>query len=130
MVERIHGGEVSPEFFERPVLEKPRIIYLGRVIETPVEAMASAFLSVLVGLPMVAIIVASYASSIAATSIALEKESKTLEILLTIPASRMAILVSKLLGTFVIVLLSTISFLAGFGIYAPVSYTHLTLPTN
>ena len=118
LAERIHGGEVSPEFFERPVLEKPRIIYLGRVIEAPVEAMASAFLSVLVGLPMVAIIVASYASSIAATSIALEKESKTLEILLTIPASRMAILVSKLLGTFVIVLLSTISFLAGFGIYA------------
>ncbi|MCD6312559.1 MAG: ABC transporter permease, partial [Thaumarchaeota archaeon] len=64
------------------------------------------------------VIVASYASTISATSIALEKESKTLEVLLTIPTRRLMILLSKLLGTFFIVILSTVSFLVGFGIYS------------
>lgn len=70
-----------------------------------------------VGLPVVAVMMASYSASIAATSIASEKESKTLELLLTIPVSRLTILLSKLLGTFLIVLLSTASFMVGLGIY-------------
>ncbi len=117
LAERVHGKSINPEFFEEPISEKPLVICLNRVVEAPVQAIGSMFLSVLIGLPMVAVIVASHASSVAATSIALEKESKTLEILLTIPARRITILLSKLLGTFVIVLLSTISFLVGFGIY-------------
>ena len=117
LAEKLHGKEINPKFFEKPVIEDSLIIYFGRVVRAPIEAMGSMFLTVLFGLPMVAVIVASYASTISATSIALEKESKTLEVLLAIPARRLMILLSKLLGTFLIVILSTISFLAGFGIY-------------
>ncbi len=117
MAEIVHGEEINPRFFEKPVLETSTVFYLGKAMEIPVEMIASTFLTVLFGLPMVAVIVASYASTISATSIALEKESKTLEVLLTMPARRITILLSKLLGTFIIVLLSTLSFLVGFGIY-------------
>ena len=71
----------------------------------------------ILGLPLVAMMTASYASSISATSIALEKESKTLELLLSLPVRRFTILLSKLLGTIIIVILGTISFMVGFAIY-------------
>jgi ABC-2 type transport system permease protein len=117
LAERVHGGGIDPRFFEKPILENSMVLYLGRILRAPASAVAATFLTTLFGLPLVAVMVASYASTVSATSIALEKESKTLELLLTIPARRITILLSKLLGTFVIVLLSTISFLVGFGIY-------------
>ncbi len=117
LAERVHGSGIDPKFFEKPVLESPLVLYLGKMLRAPVTAIAATFLTTLFGLPLVAVMVASYASTVSATSIALEKESKTLELLLTIPARRIVILLSKLLGTFVMVLLSTISFLVGFGIY-------------
>ncbi len=118
LAEKLHGKEVNLKFFEKPVIEDSLILYFGRMVRAPIEAIGSMFLTVLFGLPMVAVIVASYASTISATSIALEKESKTLEVLLTIPTRRLTILLSKLLGTFFIVILSTVSFLVGFGIYS------------
>ncbi len=118
LAEKIHGREVNPEFFQSPISQESLVIYFGKKIRAPIEALGSAFLTVLIGLPLVAVVIASYASSIAATSIALEKESKTLEVLLTMPVSRVTILLSKLLGTFLIVLLGTISFIVGFGIYS------------
>ncbi|MCD6235722.1 MAG: ABC transporter permease [Thaumarchaeota archaeon] len=118
LAERIHGNAINPKFFENPVSQDSIVICFGKVIHAPLSVIGSIFMTVLVGIPMVAVIIASYASSVAATSVALEKESKTLEILLAMPTSRMAILLSKLLGTFLIVLLGTISFLIGFGIYS------------
>lgn len=117
LAERIHGGLIILEFFEKPIVQKSAIIYLGREIAAPLEFIGSAFITLIIGLPTVAVIISSSAASVAATSIALEKESKTLELLLTIPVNRLTILLSKLFGTFLIVLLSTISFMAGLGIY-------------
>ena len=117
LAEKIHGESVNLDFFEKPITQRSAIIYLGKEIRAPLEVIGSAFMILIIGLPMVAVIISSYAASIAATSIALEKESKTLELLLTIPAKRLTILLSKLIGTFLIVLLSTFSFIIGFGIY-------------
>jgi len=118
LAERVHGAAVDPEFFTSPISQRSLVVYLGGRIRAPLEAVGSAFMTALVGLPLIAVLIASYASSVAATSVALEKESKTLEILLTMPVSRASILLSKLLGTFLIVLLGTISFIAGLAVYA------------
>ena len=59
--------------------------------------------------PIVITIVLILAMQIAATSMAVEKEAKTLEILLTIPVSRLSILFSKLGGSVTIALLATIA---------------------
>ena len=129
LAENIHGGEVNLEFFETPVSQKSLVVYLGRIVKAPIEVVGSTFMAVLVGIPMVAVIISSYASSIAATSIALEKESKTLELLLMIPARRITIMLSKLLGTFLIVLLGTLSFIVGFVIYG-LMVTAAMIPTQ
>jgi len=58
-----------------------------------------------------------FAIQMAATSIALEKEQKTLETLMTLPVSRMTILGGKLSGSIVIAIAGSISYLIGFGYY-------------
>lgn len=59
--------------------------------------------------PLVIMIVLILAMQVAATSIAIEKEAKTLETLLTIPVSRLNILFGKLVGSVTIALLATIA---------------------
>ena len=117
LAEKLHGGKLNLEFLKHPADERSTIIYLGRSLKAPIEALASMLPTVIFGLPLVAMMTASYASSISATSIALEKESKTLELLLSLPVRRFTILLSKLLGTLIIVVLGTISFMIGFAIY-------------
>ncbi|MGQ9759900.1 MAG: ABC transporter permease [Candidatus Methanomethylicaceae archaeon] len=67
--------------------------------------------------PIVIIIVLILAMQIAATSIAIEKDSKTLETLLTIPVSRLSMLFAKLVGSVTIALLATIANVFGFTYY-------------
>jgi ABC-2 type transport system permease protein len=58
--------------------------------------------------PLVIMFVLIIAMQIAATSMAIEKEAKTLETLLTIPVSRLSILFSKLAGSVTIALIATV----------------------
>jgi ABC-2 type transport system permease protein len=67
--------------------------------------------------PLVIMVVLILAMQVAATSIAVEKEAKTLETLLTIPVSRMSILFSKLAGTVAIALLATVANVFAFTYY-------------
>jgi ABC-2 type transport system permease protein len=67
--------------------------------------------------PVVIMVVLILAMQVAATSIAVEKEAKTLETLLTIPVSRMSILFSKLAGTVVVALLATVANIFAFTYY-------------
>ncbi len=67
--------------------------------------------------PLVIMIVLILAMQVAATSIAIEKEAKTLETLLTIPVSRLNILFGKLVGSVAIALLATIANVFAFTYY-------------
>jgi ABC-2 type transport system permease protein len=53
----------------------------------------------------------------AATSIAIEKEQKTLETLMTLPVGRLTILSGKLVGSVVVAIAGAISYMIGFGYY-------------
>jgi ABC-2 type transport system permease protein len=67
--------------------------------------------------PIVIMIVLILAMQVAATSMAVEKEAKTLETLLTIPVSRLNILFGKLVGSVTIALLATIANILAFTYY-------------
>ena len=67
--------------------------------------------------PLVIMIVLILAMQVAATSMAVEKEAKTLETLLTIPVSRLSILFGKLVGSVTIALLATIANVLAFTYY-------------
>ncbi|MEM3031621.1 MAG: ABC transporter permease [Nitrososphaerota archaeon] len=108
---------VDIEYYSSPFSAVNSLFYRGRVIEAGVETVTQLYLAINFMLPLVVLMVAATAGSVAATSVGLEKEAKTLEMLLTLPISRLKILLAKLSGSVFIALLGTISFMAGFTFY-------------
>lgn len=68
-------------------------------------------------IPIAFSIVIVLAAQLAATSVAMEKEQKTLEVLLTLPIKRVNILLGKLSGVIAVSALATIAMLLSFGYY-------------
>ncbi len=67
-----------------------------------------------IALPITIMILLTYSVQIAATSVAVEKEEKTLETLLTMPMDRLAILLGKLSGSIVVAAIGAIAYMAGY----------------
>jgi ABC-2 type transport system permease protein len=80
-----------------------------------------------IALPITIMIMLTYSMQIAATSVAMEKEEKTLETLLTVPVDRFAILMGKLSSTIIVAGLASIAVMIGYN-YVLGSMT-LGLPT-
>ncbi|MDH5793029.1 MAG: ABC transporter permease [Candidatus Bathyarchaeota archaeon] len=74
-------------------------------------------LSQAIAMPITIMILLTYSMSIAATSVAMEKEEKTLETLLTLPLDRFAILMGKLSGSILIAGVGAIAYMIGFNYY-------------
>ena len=78
------------------------------------SALSGLMISQSLALPMTIIIMLTYAMQIAATSVAMEKEEKTLETLLTMPVDRFAILMGKLASTVIVAGIAAIAVMIGY----------------
>lgn len=67
-----------------------------------------------IALPITIMIMLTYAMQIAATSVAMEKEEKTLETLLTVPVDRFAILMGKVSSTIIVAGVAAVTVLIGY----------------
>ncbi|MBS7646282.1 MAG: ABC transporter permease [Candidatus Bathyarchaeia archaeon] len=67
-----------------------------------------------IALPVTVLILLSYAPQVAAASMAMEKEEKTLETLLTLPMDRLAILWGKLSSSIIVAAIGAIAYMAGY----------------
>jgi ABC-2 type transport system permease protein len=76
--------------------------------------LSGLMLSQSIALPITIMIMLTYAMQIAATSVAMEKEEKTLETLLTIPVDRFAILMGKVSSTIIVAGVASITVLIGY----------------
>ena len=65
-------------------------------------------------LPVTVMIMLTYSMQIAATSVAMEKEEKTLETLLTVPVDRFSILMGKLSSTIIVAGVAAVAVLFGY----------------
>jgi ABC-2 type transport system permease protein len=85
-------------------------------IEEGVDAstLSSLMLSQSIALPITIMIMLTYSMQIAATSVAMEKEEKTLETLLTTPVDRFAILMGKVSSTIIVAGVAAITVLIGY----------------
>ncbi len=86
------------------------------------EGVDPAFLSTLIllqsiAMPITIMILLTYSMQIAATSVAMEKEEKTLETLLTLPMDRLTILMGKLSGSIFVAGLGALAYMIGFNYY-------------
>lgn len=110
---------INIEYFKSPFTVSQFTYYQGRIVRGEPDVGQQYFATNL-AIPLVIVMVAVTAGSVAATSIGLEKEAKTLEMLLTLPVSRLKILFAKLIGTTIIALLGTASLMIGFGYYTSI----------
>jgi len=91
---------------------------MNREVFIPAWAQALNSLSLpLIIVPMIVAMIGAAVLQIAATSMALENEVRTLETLLTFPISRTSILASKILSAFGVGVLGSVLNVAGFWIY-------------
>ena len=79
--------------------------------------LSRVMISQAIAMPVIIIILLSYSMTVAATSVAMEKEEKTLETLLTLPMDRFAILMGKLSGSILIAAVGALAYMVGFNYY-------------
>jgi len=106
--------------FNRAVAPDLVLVSQSSVIKGQIEygvdssALSGLMLSQAIALPVTIMIILTYAMQIAATSVAMEKEEKTLETLLTVPVDRFAILMGKVSSTIIVAGVAAVTVLIGY----------------
>jgi ABC-2 type transport system permease protein len=112
------AGEVAnPDAIRTPLMIDYQSIIKGNVLNISPDAIISVVMNQSIMLPIMIMVMVMFAIQMAATSIALEKEQKTLETLMTLPVGRLTILSGKLAGSIVIAVAGAIAYMIGFGYY-------------
>ncbi|MCS7127991.1 MAG: ABC transporter permease [Sulfolobales archaeon] len=101
---------VSESFAKNPVLTSSRVVLAGKVFESP-QALLNLVLSLSFIMPLLAVMFIVFISQYAVMAMAVEKEEKMFETLLSLPINRTTIIAVKLL-------ISIIIGLATMGVYA------------
>jgi ABC-2 type transport system permease protein len=106
--------------FNRAVAPDALVTTQSSIIKGEIEmgvdpsALSSLLLSQSIILPITIMILLTYAMQIAATSVAMEKEEKTLETLLTVPVDRFSILMGKLSSSAIVAGVGAVTYLIGY----------------
>jgi len=124
------AGEVaSPDAIRTPIAIDYQSIIKGNVLNISPDAIISVVMNQSIMLPIMIMVMVMFAIQMAATSIALEKEQKTLETLMTLPVGRLTILSGKLAGSIVIAVAGAIAYMIGFGYYMSSAMSFAQLST-
>ena len=105
----------SANFLSNPLSVDTMLYYKGRVM-SEAEAMSTVF-GTGFAVTIATLILVMASMQIAATSMGIEREAKTLEILLTLPIESRELVLGKVLGVSAITLLGILSYVAGMSIY-------------
>ena len=92
-------------------------IVKGKIIPVSPSILSGLVMSQNITIPIVIAIITLLSMQLAATSIATEKEEKTLETLLSLPINRFSILVGKLFGSVFVAMIGAVAYLVGFNYY-------------
>jgi len=122
--------EFNRQYAPNVVYIEPSSIIKGEIHDNvDPQALSTLMISQAIALPITIMILLTFSMQIAATSVAMEKEEKTLETLLTLPVDRFAILMGKLSGSIVIAGVGALTYMVGFNYYLS-SFTSTTAGTN
>jgi len=100
-----------------PIYPSQETIVKGKVVNVSPEMLSTLVLSQYIGLPIGIMVLIVFAMQIAATSVASEKEEKTLETILTMPIGRFTILLGKLTGSVIVAAVGAIAYVVGVNYY-------------
>jgi len=106
--------EISPEQLKNPIKSKDFVIVKDRMAEGAAEKIAGFVSSQSIFVPIILMMIIIYASQMVISAIAMEKQNKTLETLLTVPISRTAIVTAKMVASAVVGLISAVIYMIGY----------------
>jgi ABC-2 type transport system permease protein len=109
--------QADPEYVLNPITTHGQTVVKGTIIDIPPALIVDVMNSQSFIVPVILMMMILFVAQMAATSMATEKENKTLETLLTLPVSRMSILAGKMGGTAVVSVISAIAYIIGFSYY-------------
>ncbi|MCX7973885.1 MAG: ABC transporter permease [Candidatus Aminicenantes bacterium] len=109
--------EISPENLKKPLKSRDFVIVRDKKAEASASAIVGFMYAQSIFVPIVLFMILIYSSQMVISAIALEKQNKTLETLLTVPISRSAIVAAKMLAAGLVGLLSAFIYMAGFSWY-------------
>ena len=114
---RVHEvfPKASASFLVEPLKAETTIVVWGR--EVPAHKYTGYILS-LYGVPLALLILLTSATQVGAISMGLEREAKTLEMLLASPVTARDVVLSKILGVLAVTLIGGASFALGFLVYS------------
>lgn len=100
-----------------PITTKGYTIIQGKTVEVPPAVIANLINSQSFIVPVILMVMILFVAQMAATSMATEKENKTLETLLTLPVRRISILAGKMGGTAAVSMIAAVAYMVGFSYY-------------
>lgn len=103
--------DIPPEIVKSPITTKDFVMVKGKVAAVSPDIVSQAFASQSLIIPIVLAFVIIFSAQMLASLIALEKQNKTLETLLTVPISRPLIVFSKMLSAGVVALIISVVYL-------------------
>ncbi len=116
----LSGFNVFVNSFNRAIA--PDVVYTSQstIIKGEIQkgidpaTLSGLLISQSIALPVTLMIMLTYSMQIAATSVAMEKEEKTLETLLTVPVDRFSILMGKVSSTIIVAGVAAMTVLVGY----------------
>lgn len=110
-------ADLKPDAVLDPVKYSPKSIVRGKPVDINPDVLFTVAMSQSFGFPFGIMMLIILAMQLAATSVASEKEEKTLETLLSMPISRFTILIGKLTGSTVVAALGAVATIVGVSYY-------------
>lgn len=110
-------SDLDPQVAKQPVQVQENVVIGDRQAQVSLQAVDAYISQQTFFIPLILFIVITFASQLVATSIASEKENKTLETLLSAPVNRQTIVAAKLLAAALLALLFAVVYMVGFRSY-------------
>lgn len=107
----------DPNFISNPISSGYFTYFKGKVLDVSPQLVFGALTTQITFMPIIIMIMIFTTMTMASTAVAIEKETKTLETLLTLPVNRLTILIGKLSGSLMVAILGTITYIIGFNYY-------------
>ena len=106
--------EVDPKLLKAPIKNREYVIIKDKQAEGSSALVIGAMTAQNFILPVILMMIIMYSAQMVITAIAMEKQNKTLETLLTVPISRTSIVMAKMLAAALVGLISAAIYILGF----------------
>jgi ABC-2 type transport system permease protein len=105
--------EVPPEVLKSPIKSQDFVIVKDKMAEGSASAISGFVYSQSILIPIILFMIIMYSSQMVISAVAMEKQNKTLETLLTVPITRTSIVTTKMLAAGLVGLLAAAIYMIG-----------------